>query len=139
MTGTEQVARIGTAIANGAEGFVHKSQGFDALLDAVLRAAKGEAPTDRRELRRLEQQVAGQREERRRQLADFDRLTDREQQVLARLTAGDAVEAIATAGVVSVATVRTQVRGILTKLGVNSQMAAVALAHKLDWRYEDSA
>ena len=39
--------------------------------------------------------------------------------------------------VVSVATVRTQVRGILTKLGVNSQLAAVALAHKLDWRYED--
>jgi DNA-binding CsgD family transcriptional regulator len=34
---------------------------------------------------------------------------------------------------VSLATVRTQIRGILNKLGVTSQLAAVALARRAGW------
>jgi hypothetical protein len=37
--------------------------------------------------------------------------------------------AIAAASYVSLSTVRSQIRSILTKLGVSSQLAAVALAH----------
>jgi len=36
--------------------------------------------------------------------------------------------------VVSEATVRTQVKSILAKLGVSSQIAAVSIAHKAEWR-----
>jgi hypothetical protein len=36
--------------------------------------------------------------------------------------------------VVSVATVRTQVKSILAKLEVTSQLAAVGLAHQVDWK-----
>jgi DNA-binding NarL/FixJ family response regulator len=36
--------------------------------------------------------------------------------------------------VVSEATVRTQVKAILAKLQVTSQLAAVGLAHKVGWR-----
>ena len=36
--------------------------------------------------------------------------------------------------VVSEATLRTQVKSILAKLGVSSQLAAVAIAHQAEWQ-----
>jgi DNA-binding NarL/FixJ family response regulator len=59
------------------------------------------------------------------------RLSTRERQVLARLAAGVPASAIATEFVVSLATVRAQIRSVLAKLEVNSQLAAVALAHQV--------
>ena len=35
---------------------------------------------------------------------------------------------------VSLATIRTQIRGVLQKLGVKSQLAAVAVAIRADWQ-----
>ena len=43
------------------------------------------------------------------------------------------VRAIAQDSVVSEATVRTQVKSILGKLEVSSQLAAVGLAHRMGW------
>ena len=47
--------------------------------------------------------------------------------------AGLPAAAIAAAGYVSEATVRTQIRAVLTKLGVTSQLQAVALARRAGW------
>ena len=47
---------------------------------------------------------------------------------------GRTVREIATLGVVSEATVRTQVKSVLAKLEVTSQLAAVGLAHQAGWR-----
>jgi len=47
---------------------------------------------------------------------------------------GQGCEAIAAAWFVSEATVRTQIRGVLTKLGVCSQLAAAAQAQRVGWR-----
>ena len=66
--------------------------------------------------------------------ARLDLLTVRESEVLGHLTHGRTVRDIATLLVVSEATVRTQVKSILAKLEVSSQLAAVALARQLDWR-----
>lgn len=49
------------------------------------------------------------------------------------LRCGLAVERIAAESFVSGTTVRTQVRSILLKLGVNSQLEAVALAARAGW------
>ena len=46
---------------------------------------------------------------------------------------GDQAAAIARASYVSLATVRTQIRSILMKLEVTSQVAAVALARQYGW------
>lgn len=46
---------------------------------------------------------------------------------------GMTVERIAVESVVSAGTVRTQVKSILAKLGVNSQLQAVALASRAGW------
>ena len=61
-------------------------------------------------------------------------LTRREQEILAHLTTGRQVREIARHHVVSEATVRTQVKSILSKLEVGSQVAAVGLAHRFGWR-----
>ena len=63
----------------------------------------------------------------------FDRLTSREQQVLHALADGRSVACIAEDWFVSEATVRSQVRGVLLKLGVSSQLEAVARATKAGW------
>ncbi len=64
----------------------------------------------------------------------LDRLTPREEEVLAALSEGKRVRDIASESYVSEATVRTQVKSVLAKLGVTSQIAAVAFARELDWR-----
>ena len=58
----------------------------------------------------------------------------REREVLAQLMRGTTVRDIARDSVVSEATVRTQVKSILAKLKVASQLAAVGLAHDIGWR-----
>jgi two-component system, NarL family, nitrate/nitrite response regulator NarL len=53
--------------------------------------------------------------------------------VLGHLMRGQTVHEIATTSFVSEATVRTQVKAILAKLEVSSQIAAVGLAHQIGW------
>jgi DNA-binding CsgD family transcriptional regulator len=59
------------------------------------------------------------------------RLTPRETQVLADIMAGRTAKSIARERGVSEATVRSHIRSVLAKLGVNSQLAAVVLARDL--------
>jgi two-component system nitrate/nitrite response regulator NarL len=66
-------------------------------------------------------------------LPHFGDLTERERFVLAELVEGHCAEEIATAAFVSVSTVRSQIKAILQKLGVSSQLAAVALARRAGW------
>lgn len=126
-------ARIGSAIEQGAVGHVAKSAPFLELLKTVLDAAHGRpvmAPEERQqllhELRTVRERTAAARE-------PFDRLTSREQQVLRGLADGRNVAQMAAEWFVSESTVRSQVRGILGKLGAGSQLEAVALALKAGW------
>ena len=57
----------------------------------------------------------------------LERLTRREREVLAELARGHRAQAVADRYVVSLATVRTQIRSVLNKLEVGSQLEAVAL------------
>ena len=63
----------------------------------------------------------------------FDFLTEREQVVLAELMEGHSAVEIANAAFVSISTVRSQIKAIRNKLGVNSQLAAVAMARRAGW------
>lgn len=64
-------------------------------------------------------------------------LSDRERVVLLHMMDGLSAEQIAAADYVTVATVRSQIRSILLKLGVTSQLAAVALAYRTIWPSDD--
>ncbi len=129
-TDEDQVCR---ALELGASGVVRKDVPFAQLLDAALAAARGEelmAPTERR---RMLDDARVRRTQRSVELAPFERLSAREGQVLQALANGMSVGTIAVACFVSEATVRSQVRAVLTKLGVGSQLEAVAMAHRSGW------
>ncbi|MBV8934078.1 MAG: response regulator transcription factor [Kutzneria sp.] len=124
LTGTTDRTKIADAVAAGALGWVSKAAPFAELVKAVLSAARGQsvlAETERAELAELH----------RRSRAEADllsRLTARERAVLDRLAEGWRAARIAEESVVSLATVRSQIRSILAKLEVGSQLEAVALA-----------
>ena len=73
------------------------------------------------------------RRDRAAQLSRFHQLSVRESEVLEELMAGKSAADIATESYVSIATIRSQIKAILRKLEVNSQLAAVALAYRSGW------
>lgn len=133
VTGVRDRIRLAATLEAGAIGFVAKDTPFDDLLEIIKMAAAGESVVDPNDRFQLLAELRTDRKEARRRNAPFEALTHRERQVLIALSEGKSVEAIASEWVVSTATVRTQVRGILTKLDVNSQLAAVAKARAAGW------
>ncbi|MEP9381750.1 response regulator transcription factor [Nocardioides sp. KR10-350] len=134
VTAATDEARWGQALRHGARTVLSKSQPLNDILGTVRRLNQGLSVLDvheREKLIRLWHQ-------RRHEIADLqtkiDLLTARESQVLGHLMRGRTVHEIATSSVVSEATVRTQVKAILAKLEVSSQIAAVGLAHRLGWK-----
>jgi two-component system nitrate/nitrite response regulator NarL len=133
VEGSGDRSRHGEALAAGAAGVIHKSLPFAAIVETVSRIRAG-LPIMSRETRAdlvstYKEATATQHEVRRR----FERITRREAEVLGLLMAGKQVSDIARTRVVSESTVRTQVKSILAKLQVSSQLSAVGLAHEVGW------
>lgn len=134
LTGVTDRRHLAECVEAGVDGLASKAEPFEAVLDKVERLFDGLAvnpPAEREEmlaeLRRL-------RRERADQLAVFSRLSARENEVLAMIVEGMSAEAMATKSFVSMTTIRSQIRAILQKLGVNSQLAAVALVRSTGWQ-----
>lgn len=133
VSATSDPHRVAAALEQGAVGHVPKSAPFLHLLELALAAAAGN-PVMTPEVRRQmlhELHVARARDAETRR--PFDRLTEREQQVLRAIGNGHQVSRIAADWCVSESTVRTQVRAVLCKLGVRSQIEAVGLAMRVGW------
>ncbi|MBW0117373.1 response regulator transcription factor [Pseudonocardia abyssalis] len=128
VTGSTDEDRIAAGIAAGALGRVRKSAPFPELVAAATRAAEGRPLIGDDERRRIEATASVRSQERRLVRDRWDRLTPRELQIVDRIAAGRRPAAIAEEFVVSVATVRTQIRSILAKLEVTSQLEVSALA-----------
>ncbi|MFC7494602.1 MULTISPECIES: helix-turn-helix transcriptional regulator [unclassified Nocardioides] len=88
----------------------------------AARRARGRATRARAELT-----------EERRARRNLARLTGAEARILWRLMHGSSVAEIAEAHVVSIETVRSQIRALLAKLEASSQLAAVAVAWRVGW------
>jgi DNA-binding NarL/FixJ family response regulator len=136
VTGVTDRRRLGECMEAGAFGIVNKTDPFDRLIEAVhnVAAMREIMPPEERDA--LLAETRRQRAEEAKRLQDFRRLTRREQEILAALMDGKSAEAIAQEWVVSLATVRSQIRSVLTKLGAHSQLAAVALAREARWSPE---
>lgn len=134
LTGTTDPRVLGRCIEEGAVGIIPKADSLERLAQAIGDAVNGTSvmrPAEREAL--LEAAAQGRRDEEERQ-APFTKLSAKERQVLAHLMNGESAEEIARLEFVSLATVRSQIRSILQKLEVNSQLAAVTLAQKLGWQ-----
>lgn len=133
LTGGDDRERLAECIEEGAVGLVSTRQRFDQLLEA-LRGAMALGSLVRPDQRdELLAELRGQRKAREGSLVAFERLTHREKQVLAALMDGHTAGDVASEWVVEVSTVRSHIRSLLFKLGVNSQIAAIAMAHRAGW------
>ena len=137
MSGVTDRARLAACLEAGATGIISKTMGFDALIDAVRRLTEGRSILSDNDRQELLAALRAKRSADRERLAPFEALTSREKAVLAGLVAGESAEEIAARSYVSLSTVRTQIRSILLKLRVKSQLTAVALAREAGWPPED--
>lgn len=133
ITGVTDRLRLSETIEAGAVGIISKAASFESLLLAIRAAVESDAlmsDLDRQdwlaELRRYRAADAARRQ-------PFERLTQREQDVLARLCDGHSASQIADDSFVALSTVRSQIRAVLMKLGVGSQLEAVAAARRGGW------
>jgi two-component system nitrate/nitrite response regulator NarL len=120
----------------GTSALIDKGDPFDQLFRTIMSILRSRllAQTAPRYLATLGSTPVDQR--RRERLEPFAALTEREQVVLAELIEGNCAEDIAKAAFVSISTVRSQIKAILQKLGVSSQLAAVAMARRAGWSFE---
>lgn len=133
VTGVSERATLGECLEQGAVGVASKSEDFDSLVDKIMRAAVGEPVLTSQADYALRDAARERRSDDAERLAPFRELTPREADVLDALIDGQQADAIAEQSYVSISTIRTQIRAILRKLEVNSQLAAVALARDHGW------
>jgi len=133
VTGITDPARLAECLEAGATGLIDKTTSFDQLVDSVREVAELGTIVSPTRREALLAELRRQRRDDQRRREPFERLTPREREVFAALMDGKPAEVIATESFVSLATVRSQIRTILLKLGVNSQLTAVALARRNGW------
>jgi len=128
LTVSEADRDLARALRNGAKGYLLKSMEPDEVIDAILRAARGEtvvAPTMTAKLVRLldhrgDGEVGSHHV--------LSTLTQREREILAHLARGESNKAIARALDISYDTVKLHVRHILAKLNLSSRVEAAVFA-----------
>ncbi len=138
LTGTVDRLELARCLEAGALGISNKAHGFSSVVDQIRRAVAGEMVTPITERTQMLADLAAHRRADDRRKAPFEALSARERDVLRQIVDGHQAAAIAKASYVSLATVRTQIRSILMKLDVTSQVTAVALAQQGGWFDSDS-
>lgn len=137
FTASDDPLDLARCLEAGAIAFLHKATAFDVLLSTLQRVVGGDeliSATERQELLAVLRASRAAGDER---LAKLATLTPREQDVLKALMAGRTAGQIAEQSYVSIKTVRTHIEAIHRKLGVRSQLAAVAFATEMGWRPDD--
>jgi DNA-binding NarL/FixJ family response regulator len=134
VTGSGDTLRYGEALAAGARAVLPKTTHLPTILATIHRIGAGLAvvsSTERAELVGAWRAASAAQHDIRRR---FELITRREAEVLGELMNGKQVTEISRSRFVSESTVRTQVKSILAKLQVSSQLTAVGLAHQVGWR-----
>ena len=123
VTGSREEDQLAAAVMAGAEGVFLTSAQLNPFLDVIEQASSGRLVMPPAERRRWVERYRRSRV----QGNGLDLLTGREREVLEHLAAGRRAAAIASCCGLSVTTVRTHIRGVLSKLKVGSQLEAVAV------------
>lgn len=133
MTSDQGLPLAGECLHLGAETVLDKAMSLDSLV-AVLRriSCGGSAMTDEERaalLEAVDRHQAGEDTLRR----PFKALTEREAEVFAALITGIAPKRIAHSSGITVSTVRGHIQRVLSKLDVNSEREALAMARHAGW------
>ena len=133
VTGTSDPMQLAECVEAGADGLLPKTGNIDELVDALERIADGGSSISEEQRSSLLAELARGRDEVRRRREAFEALTPREREVLRALMDGKQAQTIADETFTSIRTVRGHIERVLAKLGVNSQLAAVARANEVGW------
>lgn len=130
LTVSEAEEDMARALRNGANGYLLKSMEPDEVVDAIIRAARGEtvvAPGMTAKLVRMLDNKGNSAP------SLLESLTQREREILSHLAKGESNKAIARQLDISYDTVKLHVRHILAKLNLSSRVEAAVFAveHKL--------
>lgn len=123
----------------GAQALLATSEPIANTVEQVMRLLQGKDLVTAERRTELIRKLSDHRNQREGRFMPFETLSRREGEVLRFLMDGMSVNKIAETSFVSVGTVRTQVKAVLRKLGVSSQVAAVALAYKSGWHDVDQS
>lgn len=127
LTVSEDAEDLGSALQNGARGYLIKNIDADYLIRAIQRAAAGEAVVAESMTSKLITQLQniGQRNEVR---SELEKLTPREKDILACLSRGESNKIIARTLNVADSTVKIHIQNILKKLNLSSRVQAAVFA-----------
>ncbi|NNE72211.1 MAG: response regulator transcription factor [Acidimicrobiales bacterium] len=149
LTGVNNDVELAKCLAAGADGVIQKTESIDLVVEQVKQAiddratdpASNEHRTEllpgRSDRAAYDQLLTSHQRQAATAAARFSSLTKREQQVLGGLMGGQSPAAIADGGYVSIATVRSQIKSLMRKLEVHTQLEAVAAAHNAGWQPVD--
>ncbi|CAN5475619.1 response regulator transcription factor [soil metagenome] len=128
LTAERRRMALAECVEAGAAGWISKEAGLDDVDSTLEYVIAGGSLIGRADRATLLHDLRCERALTLRSHATFERLTQREALVLGALVDGLSAEEIADAHFVALTTVRSQIRAVLQKLDVRSQLAAVALA-----------
>ncbi|WP_231974456.1 response regulator [Pseudonocardia sp. HH130630-07] len=131
LTTFDADAHVLRALRAGAAGFLLKDTPPDELVVAIRHAAQGRPVLSPEVTRRLMDRVAGSEQDTAREAARrrLGLLADRERTIALELGAGRSNAEIATRHHLGIATVKTHVSAILTKLDLNNRVQVALLVH----------
>ena len=130
---------LAACLEQGACGWIGKNAFLDQVVATITDVLDGTPLIGRAAREAMVDELRIERAGQRRALSPFERLTLRERCVLGALVDGMSAEEIAEAHFVALTTVRSQIRAVLQKLGVRSQLAAVAHANRVGWKSDVDA
>lgn len=128
LTAERRRVVLAECLEAGAAGWIDLNSDLDAVDSALQDVIDGRPIIGRNQRAEFLDLLRLERSATRRASATFELLTPREVGVLVALTDGLSADDIAREHYVSVATIRSQIRAVLQKLGVRTQLAAVAIA-----------
>ena len=128
LTAERRRAILAACLEAGSAGWIKVTADLHDVDSTLADVVAGRPIIGRTERAELLELLRAERAAALRTHATFSQLTQREALVLAALTQGLSADEIAQTHFVALTTVRSQIRSILQKLGVRSQLAAVALA-----------
>jgi len=128
LTVSEDAEDLMEALQTGAQGYLLKNINTDYLIDAIRRAAAGEAVMSPQMTSKLMASVRSAPRAAIAAPADHEKLTQRERETLAFLAKGASNKEIARELDLAESTVKIYIQGILKKLGLASRVQAAVYA-----------
>jgi two-component system nitrate/nitrite response regulator NarL len=136
LTESNDPAQWGEAVRQGAQGVLRKTCTLTQVVATARRIHNGLPLMTPDQRAAVIATALAQREEAHAIRLRLSLLTPCEMEILGLLMKGEQVRDIARTRVVVEATVRSQIKSILAKLEMRSQLAAVGAAHRVGWRHQ---